>query len=109
VVDTLRRPLPVPVSAIYSRTDGIVNWRACRLTDEELIPGPGDNISVTSSHVGLLANPLSLAALADRLAQDPDDWHPFDWSTCLRRTVLGRPHNAGHPTDPTRRLEAVSS
>ena len=40
VVDTLRRPLPVPVSAIYSRTDGIVNWRACRLTDAELAPGP---------------------------------------------------------------------
>ena len=33
VVDTLRRPLPVPVSVIYSRTDGIVNWRACALTE----------------------------------------------------------------------------
>ena len=33
VVDTLRRPLPVPVSVIYSRSDGIVNWRACALTD----------------------------------------------------------------------------
>ena len=109
VVDTLRRPLPVPVSAIYSRTDGIVNWRACRLTDEELIPGPGDNISVPSSHVGLLANPLSLAALADRLAQDPDDWRPFDWGTCVRRNVLGRPHTEGHPADPTRGLEAVGS
>jgi pimeloyl-ACP methyl ester carboxylesterase len=82
VVDTLRRPLPVPVSVIYSRTDGIVNWRACHLTDEEA----GDNISVPSSHVGLLTNPLSLAALSDRLAQDPADWRPFDWGTCLTRT-----------------------
>ena len=59
--------------------------------------------------MGLLANPLSLAALADRLAQDPDDWHAFDWSTCLRRTILGRPQPEGHPADSTRRLEAVGS
>jgi len=87
VVDTLRGPLPVPVSVIYSRTDGIVNWRACALTDAELDAGPGDNISVPSSHVGLLTNPLSLAVLADRLAQDPTDWQPFDWGSCLKRKV----------------------
>jgi hypothetical protein len=56
VVDTLRQPLPVPVSVIYSRTDGIVNWRACALTAGE----HGDNISVPSSHVGLLTNPCPL-------------------------------------------------
>jgi pimeloyl-ACP methyl ester carboxylesterase len=87
VVDTLRRPLPVPVSAIYSRTDGIVNWRACALTDEELDSGVGDNISVPSSHVGLLTNPVALAAVVDRLGQDPADWHPFDWNRCLKRMV----------------------
>jgi pimeloyl-ACP methyl ester carboxylesterase len=88
VVDTLRAPLPVPVSAIYSRTDGIVNWRACALTEAELAAGPGDNISVPSSHVGLLTNPVSLAALSDRLAQDPADWQPFEWSRCLQRLVM---------------------
>jgi hypothetical protein len=87
VVDTLRRPLPVPVSVIYSRTDGIVNWRACELTADER----GDNIAVPSSHVGLLTNPLSLAVLADRLAQDPDDWRAFHWGTCLKHAFLGRP------------------
>ena len=90
VVDTLRQPLSVPVSAIYSRTDGIVNWRACALTEAELAAGPSDNISVPSSHVGLLTNPLSLAALADRLAQDPAHWQPFDWGTCLQHAFLGR-------------------
>jgi hypothetical protein len=64
-----------------------VNWRACTLTGDE----PGDNIAVPSSHVGLMTNPFSLAALADRLAQDPADWRPFDWGTCLRQAVLGRP------------------
>ncbi len=86
VVETLRRPLPVPVTAIYSRTDGIVNWRGCALDD-----GDGQNVSVPSSHLGLLTNPLSLAVLADRLAQDPDDPEPFDWSRCLARGFLGRP------------------
>jgi pimeloyl-ACP methyl ester carboxylesterase len=109
VVDTLRRPLPVPVTAIYSRTDGIVNWRACRLTDAELAAGRSDNIGVPSSHVGLLANPLSLAALTDRLAQDPDDWQPFDWTTCLTRTVLGRPRGHGHAAGSATQLEAVGS
>ncbi len=102
VVDTLRRPLPVPVSAIYSRTDGIVNWRACVLTDAELDSGLGDNISVPSSHVGLLTNPLSLAALADRLGQDPADWQPFDWRTCLDQAFLGR-----RAAPSIRQLEAV--
>ena len=32
IVDTLREPLPVPTTAIYSKTDGIVNWRAARST-----------------------------------------------------------------------------
>ena len=86
VVDTLRQPLPVPVSVIYSRTDGIVNWRACALTDRE----HGDNISVPSSHVGLLTNPVSLAVLTDRLSQDPANWQPFDWGTCLKRRVVSR-------------------
>ena len=42
-----------------------------------------------SSHVGLVSNPLALAALADRLAQDPAHPEPFDWATCLKRSLLG--------------------
>ncbi len=34
-----------------------------------------------SSHVGLVSNPVSLAVVADRLAQDPASWRPFDWGT----------------------------
>lgn len=83
VVETLRRPLPVPATAIYSRTDGMVNWRGCALDD-----GHGENISVLSSHLGLLTNPLALAVLADRLAQDPRDPEPFEWSRCLSRAFL---------------------
>jgi pimeloyl-ACP methyl ester carboxylesterase len=85
VVETLRKPLPVPCTAIFSKTDGILNWRGCVLDE-----GPGsENISVPSSHVGLVSNPLALAAIADRLAQDPLDPQPFNWARCLHRSLLG--------------------
>jgi len=85
IVATLREPLPVPTTAIWSKSDGIVNWRACALDDE-----PGcENIAVPSSHVGLVSNPLALAALDDRLAQEPPHAQPFEWGRALRRYTLG--------------------
>ena len=85
IVDTLRLPLDVPSTAIYSKTDGITHWRACALDD-----GPTcENIAVPSSHVGLVSNPLALAALDDRLAQDPRHPEPFRWSRCLWHATLG--------------------
>lgn len=94
IVAELRGPVPVPLTAVWSRTDGIAHWRGCRVDDGPLV----ENVEVPSSHVGLVSNPLSLAVLADRLAQDPADWQPFDWSTCLRGRILGRtpaPDRAG--------------
>ena len=38
VIDELRGPLPVPTTAIWSKTDGIVGWRGCRV--EETDGGP---------------------------------------------------------------------
>lgn len=73
----------MPCTAIYSKTDGILNWRSCVLDEGER----SDNISVPSSHLGLVSNPLALAAVADRLAQDPDNYQPFDWGRCLRQSV----------------------
>lgn len=86
VMDTLRQPLPVPCTAIYSRTDGITSWRGCSLDVGERCT----NIAVPSSHVGLVSNPLALAAIVDRLAQDPADIAPFSWPAALGRSVLAR-------------------
>lgn len=86
VVDTLREPLPVPCTAIYSRTDGIAPWRACVLDEAERC----ESVAVPSSHVGLVSNPVALAVIVDRLAQDADDVVPFEWSSCLRRSVRSR-------------------
>ena len=89
IVATLREPLPVPSTAIYSRTDGILNWHSCAL-DAPTDGGPAsENIAVPSSHVGLVSNPLALAVLADRLAQDPESPATFEWGRCLKRFALG--------------------
>lgn len=68
-----RRPLPMPATSLYSRSDGIVAWQACR---EQ--PGPRrENIVVRCSHLGFGHHPAVLWAVADRLAQPTGDWQPF--------------------------------
>ena len=74
VMERLRKPPPVPTTSIYSRTDGIVSWR-CSLNEPSAI---AENIEVHASHVGMGMNPLALYAIADRLAQPPGQWAPFD-------------------------------
>ncbi len=37
-----------------------------------------------ASHVGMGMNPIALYAIADRLAQDPANWKPFDASGARR-------------------------
>lgn len=65
--------LRVPATSVYSRSDGIVPWQACRLS-----PGKHrQNIEVFGSHLGLGHNPAVLHLLADRLAQPEHAWKPF--------------------------------
>jgi len=69
--------LPVPVSSIYSKSDGIVNWRTCLLRPSDT----AENIEVHfASHVGIGVNPAALWAIADRLAEPDGQFHPFDRS-----------------------------
>jgi hypothetical protein len=66
--------LPVPSTSIYTRLDGVVNWR-CSIARE----GPtSENIEILlASHLGLGGNPAALWAIADRLAQKPGQFRPF--------------------------------
>lgn len=76
IIDTVRgEPTPVPTTAVWSRTDGIVPWRGCRVTAYD--DPPAENVEVLSSHCGLVANPLVLAVVLDRLGQDPAAWQPW--------------------------------
>jgi pimeloyl-ACP methyl ester carboxylesterase len=83
MVELLRGPVPVPCTAVYSKTDGIVPWRGCAV-DTATRP-PADNVVVPSSHVGMVANPLVLDVVVDRLCQDPADWQTFTWRSALAR------------------------
>jgi hypothetical protein len=66
--------LPMPTTSIYSRTDGIVNWRTCLLRPS----ATAENIEVhLASHVGLGVNPAALWAVADRLAQAEGQFEQF--------------------------------
>jgi pimeloyl-ACP methyl ester carboxylesterase len=69
--------LPVPATSIYSRADGIVNWRTCLLRSSDT----AENIEVhLASHVGIGVNPAALWAVADRLAQPEGQFSHFDRS-----------------------------
>jgi pimeloyl-ACP methyl ester carboxylesterase len=69
----LREPLAVPSTAVYSRWDGIVDWRDCLQRS-----GPtSENVEVRGSHLGLGHHPAVLWTVADRLAQPTDQWRPF--------------------------------
>jgi pimeloyl-ACP methyl ester carboxylesterase len=82
--------LPVPVTSIYSRTDGIVNWRTSLLRPSDT----AENIEVhLASHIGLGVNAAALWAVADRLAQAEGEFHPFDRSGPFA-IAYGAPENA---------------
>ena len=65
--------IPVPSTAIYTTTDGVVAWRSCRQT-----PAPeAENVRVHGSHCGLGVNTSAAVVIADRLAQAKGSWAPF--------------------------------
>lgn len=65
VADRHRQPIAAPVTAIYSRADGIVSWRAC------IDPWTPDveHVEVGSTHIGLGIDPDVYRIVAQRLAQ----------------------------------------
>ena len=82
--------LPVPATSIYSRTDGIVNWRTSLLRPSKT----AENIEVyLASHVGLGVNPAALWAVADRLALPEGEFKQFDRSGPFA-IAYGPPENA---------------
>jgi len=80
------KPLPVPMSCLYSLSDGVVPPQEATVDGD---PRMQENIRVWGSHVGLGFNPLVLQIVADRLAQPEGQWRPFEPSG-----VLGAVHRA---------------
>jgi hypothetical protein len=73
VFEQRRNRLTVPLTSIYSRSDGIVAWQTSVEPDGPL----SENIEVVSSHGGLGLHPQVLCIVADRLAQPEGAWRPF--------------------------------
>jgi pimeloyl-ACP methyl ester carboxylesterase len=64
-LDSLRRELPKSVTetAIYTRSDGIVDWRYCRTGDDTC------DFEVPGTHIGLAFNSAVYSVIGKRLAE----------------------------------------
>ena len=67
---------PQPFTSVFTRTDGIVNWKTC-LQKNSQKHSDWENIEVRASHCGIGVNPASFYIIADRLAQEDGNWAPF--------------------------------
>lgn len=56
-------PKSVRRTAIYTKTDGILDWHVCTTGD------PAIDVEVSATHLGLVFSPLAYAAMARRLAE----------------------------------------
>jgi len=63
-IDSLRRKVPDSMlqTAIYTRHDGIVDWRYC------MTKKPGNDFEVLGTHIGMAFNPAAYSIVAERLA-----------------------------------------
>jgi triacylglycerol lipase len=64
-IDSLKRDIPdgVVETAIYTRNDGIVDWRYCMTRD------PDVDFEVPGTHIGMAFNPSAYTIVAERLAK----------------------------------------
>ena len=69
-----RKLLPMPVSCLYSLSDGVVPPQEATMDGD---PTLHENVRVWGSHTGLGFNPLVLQIVADRLAQPEGRWQPY--------------------------------
>ena len=74
-LEALAGDLPTTATAIYSKTDGVVNWRTCMLRENQR----AENIEIFGgSHAGLGVNAAVFWAIADRLSLPEGEFWPFD-------------------------------
>jgi pimeloyl-ACP methyl ester carboxylesterase len=68
-LDSLKRDIPRSVfeTAIYTRQDGIVDWKCCVTRNPEI------DYEVPGTHIGLAFNPSAYSLIAERLAEAHSD------------------------------------
>jgi pimeloyl-ACP methyl ester carboxylesterase len=72
--ETLSIAPPVPTTSIYTKGDGVVNWRTAIQNKDH---HQTENIEVLGSHCGLTLNPAVWYLVADRLRHDENNWQAF--------------------------------
>ncbi len=83
----------VPLTAVYSRLDGVLPWQA---TYQE--PGPHtESVRVLCPHGAMGSDPVVMYVLADRLSQPEGQWRPFK-APWLSPLAVGR--GLSMPDDP---------
>jgi pimeloyl-ACP methyl ester carboxylesterase len=65
--------MPVPSTAVYTRSDGVVHWKMCL----EAKSPTSESVEVLGSHCGLGFNPSVAIVVADRLSRDVGNWKRF--------------------------------
>ena len=71
---------PVPMTAVYSKCDGVVHWEGCMEKFEDKLT---QNVRVFGSHCGMGFNPSVYHIIADRLAQPEDGWEKYQRTAAL--------------------------
>ena len=61
-----RQPLDTPVTAVYSRSDGVVAWQACIDRHSTNV----EHVEVETTHLGLGFSPEVFQIIAERLARE---------------------------------------
>lgn len=90
--DDARPPLHMPATSIYSRTDGVVNWRLCLETKSPI----AQNVEIIGSHSGMGFNTAIAYVIADRLSQPIGNWSHFRPPLVLRAFYPpAKNHHAG--------------
>ena len=64
-------PIERPITAIYSKADAVVDWRACIDTFSPMV----ENIEVRSPHVGIMIDPDAWEIIANKLASPPPPYN----------------------------------
>lgn len=77
----LRQCPPVPTTAVYSKSDGVVSWRGCI----EKKSDRSESVEVTASHLGMVSHSQVLRVIVNRLALPEGQWRPLRRSERLAR------------------------
>lgn len=64
-LDAVAEPPPVPLTALFSRDDGVIDWRASVPAPSEMI----EVVEVSGPHMTVCSNPQVQRIVADRLAR----------------------------------------